>query len=462
MAESGVEAAPPRQITSDVIVASATPLGESAVGMVRLSGPGCLKIAAGFLRWSSELPARTATLAKAYADGRLLDSVVLTYFPAPNSYTGEDLLEISAHGSPYVIAKLLERSFAFGARAAEPGEFTQRAYLNGRLDLAQAEAVCGLIQARTRLAHRAAVDQLEGGLSARVEALRSELLDVLAHVEAALDHPDEELSVAAADELLMRIDGLRGELKTLAGTHRFGRLLSDGARIAIVGRPNVGKSSLLNSLLGRERAIVSDVPGTTRDTLEEWADLDGLKALFIDTAGLREKSLDPIEQAGMERTRRALASCDLALVVLDRSNPLEEGDRRILEQLPNDRPAIVVFNKSDLPDRIGNALSGWSREQVSVSALNASGVSQLVDTIRRSLAGNVPMEESGVIVTSLRHQKALSDAEAALSLAGEAISQGEVAALYLRETLAALGVIVGETTSEDVLRTVFSKFCVGK
>src|SRR5581483_11021422 len=228
-------------LVADVIAAAATPPGESAVRMIRLSGHGCLRVAAGFIRSPRPAPpARTAVLARAYAQGRLLDNVVVTFFPAPNSYTGEDLLEIAAHGSPFVLARLLEQALACGARAALPGEFTQRAYLNGRLDLAQAEAVCGLIRARTRLAHRAAIDQLEGGLSTRVEALRSELLDVLAHVEAALDHPDEDLSVADADELLRRIDALRGELRALESTHRFGRLLQDGARIAIVGRPNAG------------------------------------------------------------------------------------------------------------------------------------------------------------------------------------------------------------------------------
>ena len=467
MAESRAEAPAQPQVDAGVIVAQATPPGESAIGLIRLSGRGCAKLASAFVKWpctAGELPpARTATVARAYEHGRLLDTVVVTFFPGPNSYTGEDLLEIAAHGSPFVLSKLLEQALAFGARPALPGEFTHRAFIHGRLDLAQAEAVCSLIRARTRMAHRAAADQLEGGLSARVEALRSEILDVLAHVEASLDHPDEDLSVADADELLGRIDVLSGELRALADTHRFGRLLQDGARIAIVGRPNVGKSSLLNALLGRERAIVSEVPGTTRDTLEEWADLDGLKAMFVDTAGLREGSLDPIELAGMERTLKALEACDLALLVVDRSAPLGEEERRLLKKLPQDRPTIVVLNKSDLADRIGDGFAGWpSGRLVAVSALKADGMSGLVDAIRRALAGNAPIEESGVVITSLRHRQALADSKAALRLAGDSISESELAAVHLREALHALGDIVGETTSEDVLRTVFSKFCVGK
>jgi tRNA modification GTPase len=413
-----------------------------------------------------------ATLAKIYDRERTLDQAVITFFPGPSSYTGEDMVEICTHGSPYIVGKTLKLLMAAGARLADPGEFTQRSYIHGRMDLSQAEAVGNLIRAKTEFAHRAALNQLEGGLSSAIYAFRSEVLELLVNVEASLDHPDEDLPAMSDADLAIRLEQLRERISALLQTHRLGRLFVEGARIAIAGRPNVGKSSLLNALLGRKRAIVSEIPGTTRDTIEEIADVDGLQAVFIDTAGLRQTSADPVEREGMERTRTALATCDIALLVFDRSRALAPEDLQIAQEIcansgAERRATLAVINKIDLPAFPGieqsiRRLIPPTMELIPVSAVTGLALPDLIQAIARSLKSGTPNEESGTVITSLRHRDCLEHAIAALEKSRTCLGKNELAALHLRECLSALAGIVGETTSEAVLKSIFSKFCIGK
>jgi len=454
---------------NDVIAAIATAPGEGAVGIVRLSGKGCLRVASSFIRWRSEGPnPRAATLARAYSDGRLLDRVLVTFFPGPGSYTGEDVLEIGAHGSPYVLSRLLEAACRSGARPADPGEFTRRAFLNGRLDLAQAEAVCALIRARTRLSHRCALDQLDGTLSERIKDLRAGALDLLAHLEAGLDHPEDGVPELGAERCLERIDRLREGLSPLIRSYGVGRLAAEGARVALVGSPNVGKSCLLNALLGRDRAIVSETPGTTRDTLEEEAALEGLPAVLIDTAGVRGGDLDAVERVGIERTRRAMKRADVVVLVLDRSRPLNPEDRAVIREAEElaasgGTSIVLALNKSDLPPAMSALDAGGPWPALAVSALQGAGVDALAGSIAAAARGGAADPgENGVVVASLRHFEALRACMESLEEARGAVDEAELAASHVREALSRLDSIVGGGGTEELLDAVFSRFCVGK
>lgn len=451
----------------ETIAAIATPPGLGALGVLRLTGDRARDVCGAFLRLKpgSSLAPRAATLVLAHEDSGPIDQVVATYFPGPHSATGEDVVEISSHGSPYILRKLLAAALRAGARLAQPGEFTQRAFLNGRLDLAQAEAVCDLIRARTDRAHRAALSQLEGGLSRAVNAGRAPILDLLIRVEAALDHPEEDIPALSPQETRMLLLEAQRPLLNLADTFRAGRLMVEGARVCIVGRPNAGKSSLLNALLGTDRAIVCPAPGTTRDTLEEAVDLGGLPAVLIDTAGLREDVREEAEASGIKRSELALKSCDLALLVVDNSRVPDAEDhrvhRRILDMAARlGRPVLTVNNKSDLGEKSA------SGADVSISALTRSGLEDLVRMAAERLSQTQAPAQT-VVITSLRHQQALERAAQALENAREAISLHpgrweDRAASSLRQSLRHLGEITGEAAPDEVLHGIFSRFCVGK
>lgn len=462
----------------ELIAALATAPGVSALGMVRLGGDGVPAAAAKFLRrrgGGGFLP-RRAAVADALAGGEILDEVVVTYFPGPATATGEDLLEITAHGSPLILSRLLEAAVSAGARLAAPGEFTQRAFLTGRLDLAQAEAVGDLIRARTDGARRRALCQLQGGLSDRVARIRGPLLDLLVRLEAGLDHPEEDLSPLPREQAAREMAALGAAARRLADTHRGGRLLNEGARLAIVGRPNAGKSSLLNALLGRDRAIVCETPGTTRDTIEEPWEVGGAPALLIDTAGLRETPADPAEEAGMVRSFRALEGADLALLVIDGSSQAEPEEAAVHGRIEESAarlgmPLIRVLNKSDLESRRPQPPQGFRRDQspLAVSAATGAGLDLLQEEIRRGL-GLECADNEAVLVGSLRHVSALLDAAVALGTA-EAAASGALdpllpwedrAASSLREAFRRLGEIIGEGAPDEVLRGIFSRFCIGK
>ena len=450
---------------TDTIVAPATPPGRGALGTVRVSGPGARRVAREVLGLESPEP-RRATTRLARRGGAPVDRVVAVYWEAPDTPTGEDLLELTAHGSPEIRRELVAAAVSAGARPAEPGEFTRRAFVNGRLDLAQAEGVEALIAARGGRARRAALERLEGGLSRAVAAARAQVLDLLAPLEARLDHPDEDiapLDAAGADAALSL---LRVPLQRLLSAHERGRAEREGLRVCLVGRPNAGKSSLLNALLGRDRAIVAAQPGTTRDTLEEPAVLEGLPATLVDTAGLREDAADDAEREGVTRAERALSSCDVAVLVVDAARGEdaadERGRRRALELAAlHGRPVVVALNKADLVAERA-ALTGG----LAVSARTGEGLDALARAVAAA-AGAAVLDEGEDLLVGERDRAAIAAALAELDAARAAVAEHpglweDRAACHLREAHARLGLVLGEGAPDEVLRAVFSRFCVGK
>ncbi len=444
---------------NDTIAAVSTPFGEGAIAVLRLSGPRAIEIADTVFRASTrvgDLEARRAQFGVIADDGRKLDEVLLTVFRGPASYTGEDVVEIAGHGGVLISRRLLELLLRQGARAAEPGEFTQRAYLHGKMDLTQAEAVMDLISAQTDLALQAATEQLEGRLGESVRALRDSLLELLAHIEACIDFPDEDIDPDTGEALRRRMLSLQADLAKLLATAGQGRVLREGVRTVIFGEPNVGKSSLLNRLLGTERAIVSARPGTTRDVIEEVIDLRGIPLRLVDTAGVHA-SVDEVELAGMERTRHQVERADLVLHVVDASEAahLTSGQ----EALPVER-ALRVLNKIDL----GEHESWRDTEGVRISCQTGMGFEDLADVIEARVLGGAARAEWTVAINA-RHQDCLQRAGEFLVAARQAFDDGlspEFIAEELRSAMDAVGEVIGRVESDDVLGKIFSSFCIGK
>jgi tRNA modification GTPase len=394
--------------------------------------------------------------------GGRIDEALVTWFQSPNSYTAEDVVEIGAHGSPVVLELLMRRALELGARLAEPGEFTQRAFLSGRLDLTQAEAVRDLIEAQTLTQARQAASQLGGALSRRVGPAKHALVELIALLEAGIDFAEDDVDVTPAAEIAGRIGDLTPALEALEASYGRGRIVHDGLTLAIVGRPNAGKSSLFNRLVERERAIVTATPGTTRDTVSERISLDGIPLELVDTAGLREGS-EEAERLGIARSREALADAGLVLVVLDATQPLNEEEQRLLDSVQG-RPAVVVLNKCDLPDAVSEHESALSQlETVRTSALTGEGIPALRERIL-ALATGGAAEEPGML-TSLRHHRAILSTLEALQDATQAnasVIPHEMILLDLYRALWALDSLTGQTTSDDILNLIFSTFCIGK
>ena len=445
---------------SDTIVAIATPAGRGGIGVVRISGPMASTVASGLLQLETPLQPRHATFARTQSD-----QVVATYFPSPHSYTGEHVVELSAHGSPVVLREIVEDAMALGARLAEPGEFTLRAFLNGRIDLVQAEAVADLIDAVSPLQARTAFDQLEGTLTDRIEEIDAELFDLTAKLEASLDFPDEGYHFFEAGEAGTALRAIEEKIAALLCDARRGRLIREGARIAIAGKPNVGKSSLFNALLRTGRAIVTPVAGTTRDLLTETADMDGLRLELVDTAGVHETA-DAVESEGIARARQACATADLVLLVLDRSAALDVKDAALLSATA-DRPRLMVANKSDLP-------AMWETADIAaamtvVSSKTGDGLDALRGNIRTALEGaNPATARDTAAVTNVRHAALLERAKSALRRAADAVETtgGPVAEEFvltdLQDARDALEEVTGKRTTEDLLRHIFARFCIGK
>lgn len=457
----------PSPSPNDTIAALATPLGEGGLAVIRISGSQALALGDDVFVPSgprsqrpSVAPSHTVHYGHVVRDGRRVDEVLLTVLRAPRTYTREDTVEISCHGGLVIARMVLETVLAAGSRLAEPGEFTQRAFLNGRLDLAQAEAVADLIHARTTLAAAAAQEQLGGRLSARIQVVRDDLMNALAHIEAHLDFPDEDIAPDTRGQLLARLDRAGEFVDGLIRTAREGQILRRGVRAAIVGRPNAGKSSLLNLLLGHERAIVSPVAGTTRDTVEETASVRGIPVVFIDTAGLREAE-EEIEREGVRRSRAAASQAELILHVLDGSEPWSPVDQALSEELSG-RPVIRVVNKSDQPRRL---LLPGDPEGIPVSCLNGAGLESLKELIERLVWGGRVSAEALPVTVNARQAEALRRAGEALRRTTQALRDDvslEFVALDLRLAVGAVGEVVGKTTTEDLLDVIFRQFCLGK
>ena len=453
---------------TDSIAAISTPTGAGAIGVLRLSGPRAVEIAEKCFKplgpkgLTDHAPRRLVYGDLLDREGRPIDRVLCTYSRGPASYTGEDTAELHCHGAPMVLSLGLEALFAQGARQAGPGEFTRRAFLNGKLDLAQAEAVGDLLEARSREGARHAAGQLAGALSKRIGEIYSALVDVMAHFHAVLDYPDEDIDPFRLEELDGVLGGQEEALQGLAASYQRGRYLRDGIPCAIVGRPNAGKSSLLNALAGYERAIVTDIPGTTRDTVEERVELGGVTLRLIDTAGLRD-SADPIERMGVARSRRAMEEAGLILVVLDQSQPAGPEDEALVRQAVELAPTVLLLNKMDLPSRLEWTEGLDITAHTSICARTGQGLNDLEELVARMFPG----EERGVgeLLTNQRQAEAAGRALAAVGRAREALAAGitpDALLTDVEEALSALGELTGQSVREDITDRIFSRFCVGK
>jgi len=487
----------------DTIVAIATPPGRGGIGVVRLSGPDAVKISRPLLRLKHDLepgravfaelidpcgagtPAREKPAPSSTVEGtppmhaekraevsasheQRIDEVVVTYFPKPHSYTTDDVIEISAHGSPVVLRHIIELCVADGARLAEPGEFTMRAFLNGRFDLTQAEAVRDLIDSQTLYQAKVAAQQLDGALSRRLQPIKQKLVELIALLEAGIDFADDDVSVLPDKTILDHISSVDASLRELNASFAYGKIVHEGLTLAIVGRPNVGKSSLFNRLVERERAIVTSTPGTTRDLVTETVAIGGIPVRLVDTAGIR-KAIDEAESIGIQKSMEALADADLVLVVLDASQAPGAEDEELLRQAEV-RPVILVKNKSDLeardiptPGNVGQKRG--AHIPVPTSALTGEGIADLRREILRHLGGENGAQAEAGFLTNVRHHGLIKDSLAALDAAKNAVEQRiphEMLLLDLYNALRPLDEITGATTNDDILNLIFSTFCIGK
>ncbi len=432
--------------------------------MIRLSGAQSLAITRRIIRDAEFTPAPNHVSLKSIRDlesGEILDTALVTFFKAPHSFTGEDVVEFSCHGSPVLLRQLIDATLSLDARLASPGEFTLRALANSRLNLSQAEAIRDLINAQTGAAVRQAARQLNGELSTLLQPVKDALVEIIVPLESSLEFVEDDLPDVAVDRITAKLSDLIARIEKLAATFRAGRLLRDGLKVTLVGRPNVGKSSLFNSLLVVDRAIVTDVPGTTRDTLSEVFNIQGIPVLLTDTAGVRS-SQDQIEALGVERTRRAIADADLVLVVLDGSQPLMTEDEEVLAEV-SDCLALVVANKSDL-GHAHQSLDSRSLTPLEVSAKTGAGLEALRAAIIKPFAER-DTQDTGLLVTDARHHDLLRRTQSSLVAAGEALEHRlseELILVGLYDALRYLGEITGETTPDDVLAQIFATFCIGK
>jgi len=455
-------------LDQDTICGVSTPPGEGGIGIIRISGSRAVEIASiVFKSANTRKLGDLSSHALLYGQvrdpgtGDVIDEALASVMRSPASYTREDVVEINCHGGMMPLWRTVNLLIASGARQAEPGEFTKRAFLNGRIDLAQAEAVMDIIHAKTEISHRAANEQLVGRLSSEVAALRDRLISIVAAVEAEIDFPEEEIETQTGNPRAIEMGSVLKSIEDLIASHRYGRVLREGIATAIIGKPNVGKSSLLNSMLKQDRAIVTDVPGTTRDVLEEYLNIEGLPFKILDTAGIRHAH-DVVEQEGVKRSLAVIGAADVVLLVLDGSQPLSSEDKRVLEEAKG-KTAIVVMNKYDLERKAEKPV--WPEVVVEISCKTGAGL----DSLRKSLVelvrqGAVPPREHAWAVNT-RHKTALEQAKASLEKAHASATSGmsaEFIALDLREALDSVGLITGATHTDDILERIFRDFCIGK
>jgi len=461
----------------DTIAAIATPIGEGGISVIRISGSNALAVADRLFdgkRRIRDMASHTASFGNIidpHNNRRVLDEVVAVVFRSPNSYTGEDIVEISCHGGMLVTKSILNVLFEAGVRHANPGEFTKRAFLNGRLDLSQAEAVADIIQARTERAHRSSLDQLKGKLSKEIDAIRNDILNFCSLIELELDFAEEDIELANRDDFANRAGKVLRRLQELIESFNVGKVYRDGIKVVIAGKPNAGKSLLLNTLLQENRAIVTDIPGTTRDTIEESLNIDGILFRIIDTAGLRETN-DPVESEGVQRTLQQIERADLALMIIDYSLNMSDEDIRYIDSILDkmnelDVDPLVVLNKIDITDGKQFVDTGKLLHYpfVKISAKTGEGVDVLKKQMVNLATHGKPYQEGSVLVTNSRHRDALVRAKQSLELALASIkgeASGEFVSVDLRAALDALGEITGVVTTEDILNNIFSSFCIGK
>jgi len=456
---------------ADTICALSTPPGRSGIAVVRLSGSRSGEMMQRIFKAKQNydvLPMRRAILGRIRNpfDGFEIDEAIDTCFPAPNSYTGEDMVEVSLHGSPLLVHELLDCLCGLGSRLAEPGEFTMRAFLHGRMDLTQAEAIHDLISATTRYQAQVAARQHQGALALQLRPIKERLIEIIANMESAVEFVEEDLERTSRNALESQIVQIRQQLNTWIDSFRRGRIIKEGFSLAIIGRPNVGKSSLFNALVAADRSIVTATPGTTRDLVSEYINIGGIPVRLLDTAGIQE-ARDPIEKFGIDRSYQAMADADAILFVIDASDGLQEQDSQLRRRLDG-LSCIAVMNKSDLA-------SSWSSEEersfcgtwtcVHVSAKTGSGIAGLRDAILTRLLGEEGVHSDSVLITNLRHAQNLKAAAKHLEEACQALQEGlseEFALLHLHKGLGKLGEITGETSVEDLLTDIFSRFCIGK
>ncbi|MBI3312876.1 MAG: tRNA uridine-5-carboxymethylaminomethyl(34) synthesis GTPase MnmE [Candidatus Omnitrophica bacterium] len=459
--------------TDDTIAAIATPIGEGGISVIRLSGDKTFEIIEKIFHPAkknnlTEFPSHTIHLGEIRTpENELLDEVLVSFFRRPNSYTGEDIIEINCHGGMLVTKRILDLLIRSGARHAEPGEFTRRAFLNGKIDLTQAEAILDLIKAKSERSLEVAVRQLTGALSQKFKNLKNELMALYAHMEAYLDFPEEHLEICSDNTMISSLQNIRREIQKLIAGFERGAMIREGVMAVIVGKPNVGKSSFFNALLERDRALVSEFPGTTRDHLEEWIDLQGLSIRLVDTAGLASNFKHPLEHMGMEATRQVLNAAGVVLFMVDGSAPLDEEDALVFKIIENQKSVLVLINKSDLPAKLDEkklkSLSG-DKKIIKISAKTREGFDWLETSVVEIILGKNSEAESEQI-TRLRHKHALHAASEALEHAAKALGRKESLELVtfdLKSALQSLQELIGEIYSEDLLDVIFAEFCIGK
>jgi tRNA modification GTPase len=450
----------------DTIVAVSTPPGRGGIGVVRLSGAESRRIVEPLLRLKRPLETGRATFCELVdaTTGERIDEVVITFFEKPHSYTTEDVVEISAHGAPVVLEHIVEQALARGARLAEPGEFTMRGFLHGRIDLTQAEAVRDLIESQTLFQAKAAAQQLEGALSRRIAPVKKKLVQLVAVLEAGIDFAEDDVAVLPDERILAAIAEIRTPLEALASSFAYGRIVHDGLTLAIVGRPNVGKSSLFNRLVERERAIVTAVPGTTRDLVTETVSLSGIPIRLIDTAGIRAAS-NEAEEIGIRKSYEALADADIVLIVTDNTSAQHANEEQRLLGASEGRKRILVRNKADLSSATEFLAGKNHLPEIRTSAISGEGIDDLRERIVTEAGGSSRGQQESGLVTNLRQRKLVEESLAALSAAENAVQNRvphEMLLMDLHAAVESLDVLTGQTTTEDILNLIFSTFCIGK
>ena len=452
------------------IVAISTAPGNGGIGIVRMSGERCFEVLEKIFKPINNKVAKGYSIKYGYIidkenKNKIIDEVLVSYFVAPKSYTTENMCEINSHGNNIILKEILECCIKNGAVLAEAGEFTKRAFINGRIDLLQAEAVIDVINSKSEKEKIAAINQLEGGLSQEVKNIKTQILDILTNMEVSIDYPEYEIEEETNEEVLSKLNSIKFELNSLENSFERGKILKDGIKVAIVGRPNAGKSSLLNRILREDRAIVTDIEGTTRDTIEEFVNINGLLFKIIDTAGIRESD-NEIEKIGIDKSKKALSEADLVIAIFDKTKELLEEDYKILSEIKN-KNAIILLNKKDLKeDRIKKEqFKGYSDNILDVSIKNNDGIEELYNKMTDIFSTNAIQVENTSIITNIRHKEAIKKSKESICKALEAINTGmtvDIIAIYLKDAIENLNTITGENVTEDIINDIFSKFCLGK